>query len=212
MTADDIIARVVSKIQDSAYDDDAILDIINEGRFHVATLVDLPALRTSDTLETSSTENAVDLPADYHKGIFWVWSVGQKRRIGSRKGDYYNLLTFMETYPGQDGRIDSVCVDGVELLYQGAADDSLIIRYYKKPTPITNTLNEPAELPDQFQQKILVAYCCKEIFSDIEDGMEGQKVNTEFWEGKFNKSMAELATFVEENKPREPKYVRDVIS
>jgi len=210
MTADDIIARVVSKIQDSAFTEAAILDLINDGRFHIATIIDLPSLRTSDTLVATSTENSVELPDDYHKGIFWVWSTTQNRRIGKRLGDYYNILTFLETYPGQTGRIDAVCVDGPDLLYQGAADDGLIIRYYKKPAVISDTDDSPEELPYQFQQRALEAYCCKEIFADIEDGMEGQKVNTDFWAKKFDRIMAELTAFVELNKPREAKYVRDV--
>lgn len=210
MNAGDIIANVVAKVQDSSFDDDVVLDLINEARFHIASLVDLPALQKGADIETTGSASSVDLPTDYHKGLFWVWSTEQNRRIGSRPGDYYNLLTFMEDFPGQEGRIDSVCVDGLDLLYKGPANDTLKIRYYSKPIIITATTTVPTELPDQFQRPLLVAYCCRELFADIEDGMEGAKVNTDYWSKRLDRGIAELEMFVARNRPREAKYVRDM--
>ena len=210
MIANDIIENVVAKVQDSSFDEDAVLALINEGRLHIASLVDLPALQKGADLTATAAASSVLLPTDYHKGIFWVWSTAQNRRIGSRSGDYYNLLTFMEDYPGQAGRIDAVCVDGDYLLYKGAADDTLKVRYYAQPATITAATASPTELPYQFQRKLIVAYCCKEIFAEIEQGMEGAKVDTDFWSAQFARGVAELELFVARNKPREAKYVRDM--
>jgi hypothetical protein len=210
MTADDIIVNVVDRIQDSAFDEDAILALINEARSFIASEVDLPALRKSADLITSSATAFVALPIDYQKGIYWVGSVNQGCRIGKRPGDYYNMLTFMERYPVEVGPIEAVCVEGVNLLYRNKATDTLTVKYYRKPTDITDTSTEPAEIPAHLQRPLLAAYCCREIYADIEDGMEGAKVNTAYWSKKFDSAMQSLAAFVARNQPREAKYTRDM--
>lgn len=210
MILDDIILSVTDKVQDDSFTEDAILNLINECRAYVAAEVDLPALQKSAALTTLATESSVALPANYLRNIYWVGSVGQKKRIGTRPGDYYNMLTFLESYPVVAGQIERVCVEGDTLLYNGMADDSLIIKYYAMPPAITDTMEEPSEIPAHMHRPLLVSYCCKEIFNEIEDGIEGQKVNTDKWEIEFAKAMMSLKTFVERNKPREAKYTRDM--
>ena len=124
------------------------------------------------------------------------------------EGDYYNALTFAEVFPVTVGAIEAVCIEGDNLLYRGMADDTLTLKYYKKPTDITNVSTEPSELPGHFQRRLLVAYCCREIYADIEDGMEGQKVNTTYWDSKYNKWLDELSLYVRKDMPREPKHIR----
>ncbi len=213
MTADDIIDRVVEKIQDPSYSDADILDLINDGRYYIAGEIDLPALQTTGTVSALSSASSVALPVDYHKNIYWIGSGNQQCRIGKGHGDYYNLLTFMETWPPVAGIITQACVDGANLLYQGKDDDTLTLKYYKLPTAIliANVATAvPTEIPYHLQKTLLVSYCCKEIFAEIEDGLEGAKVNTDYWTGQFNRAMASLSQFVAKNKPREPKYVRDM--
>lgn len=209
MTTSDIIADVTAKVQDSSFTSAAILALINEARYFIAANVDLPALRTSTEIETTSSDSEADLPDDYHRDIFWVGSEEQGCRIGDRQGDYYNLLTFDEVYPITEGNIEAVCVDGSVLKYRGMADDTLTIKYYKVPTTITDTDDSPDELPAHLQRPLLSAYCCREIFSSIEDGIEGAKVNTSYWEAQFAKSMGALNAWVSRNKPREPKRIRE---
>lgn len=210
MKTSDIITHVASIVQDSSFDSAAILVLINEARQFIAANVDLPALRTSYDLTTTSTASSVSLPANYLRDIFWVGSVSQGRRIGERQGDYYNLLTFNEVYPVTEGNIEAVCVDGSLLRYRGMADDTLTIKYYSAPVDIVTTTDVPSELPDHLQRPVLAAYCCKEFFARIEDGIEGAKANTTYWETQFAKSIAALELFIARNKPREPKRIREV--
>jgi len=210
MITSDIIIDVVDRVQDDSFDEAVILRLINEGRFYAAAEVDLPALQKSATVITTAIASTVALPIDYHKGVFWVGSTVQGRRIGTRPGDYYNLLTFMERFPIVAGPIESVCVDGTNLLHQGMAADTLLLKYYCKPTIITATTVAPTELPYHLHRPLLTAYCCREIYADIEDGMEGQKVNAMYWSKKFDEAMLNLASFSRKNTPREAKYMRDM--
>lgn len=216
-TTEAIIARVVEIIQDGSFDEDAILEMINEGRVTIAAEAEpgLPYLRADATVTTTSAASSVALPTNYHRGLFWVGSASQKRRIGTRIGDYHNLMTFMERFPMMDaaGQIEAVCVDGTNLLYQGRANDTLTLKYFKVPEEIDIADIEtatPAELPVWAQKPLLVAYCCREIYSIIEDGIEGPKTNTDHWEAMFSRAQMKLQKFIDESKPREPKYVRDL--
>lgn len=220
MTAADIIERVARIVQDSSYTDTDILALINEGRLVIAGQIvpGLPYLSTSDTVTTTDTESSVDLPSDYHKGLFWVGSSSQERRIGTKASDYHNLLTFLEKYPDLSlvGSIEAVCVDGATLLYQGMADDTLTLKYYRLPADISESDTEdatdgvPVEIPPHLHRKLLVSYCCKEIWTEIEDGDDGGMPNFEKYEGIFNKAMAELQAFASASAPREVKQVRDM--
>jgi hypothetical protein len=220
MLATDIIDRVARIIQDDSYTSADILDLINEGRLFIAGEVDpgLPGLRMSDTVTTTDTASAVDLPDDYHKGMFWVGSAAQDCRIGTRASDYHNLLTFLEQYNDLStvGQIEAVCVDGAELLYQGMADDTLTLKYFRKPVDIALADiadaedGLPAELPTHLQRKLLVSYCCKEIFPELEDGVEGRTPNTDKYAKIFNEAMAELRVYAHKMHPRETKHVRDI--
>lgn len=217
MTATELIAQVSGIVQDTSYTSADILSLINQGRGEIAAEVDLPKLQASATVTTTDDASTVALPTDYHKGLFWVGSVAYQCRIGRKKGDYHNLLTFMERYSTLDevGQIVAVCVDGDNLLYQGMDDDSLLLKYYKEietivAAPTGTQITGPVELPSHLHSPLLVSYCCREIYSEIEDGIEGQKVNTMYWDAKFNRAMNSLKRYVSESLPRETKHVRDV--
>jgi hypothetical protein len=220
MLATDIIDRVARIIQDDSYTSTDILDLINEGRLFIAGEVEpgLPGLRASDTVTTTDEASAVDLPDDYHKGLFWVGSTAQACRIGTKASDYHNLLTFLNKYTDLTtvGLIEAVCVDGAELLYQGMADDTLTLKYFRKPVDIALADiadaedGLPAELPTHLQRKLLVSYCCKEIYVELEDGIEGRTPNVDRYTKMFDEAMAELRVFAHKSHPRETKHMRDV--
>lgn len=211
MLASDLITKVVEKSQDGSYSTGDILALINEGRQQIAGDVDLPAQITSSAVSATSLENFAALPDDYHKGLYWVVSEGQKIRIGRRKDDYYDLASYYAKYPVQDitGSIADVVVEGGNLLYHPMADDTLTLKYFKKVEDIA-VGEEPAELPPHLHVSLLVNYALMEIFDDIEDETEGPKANTLFHAAKFERAVAKLRNYVEPMLPREPVYVEDM--
>jgi hypothetical protein len=216
MTAAEILAQVAADVQGAAGITDAgTLALLNAGLGEIAgdELIELPACRTSATVAATAAANYVALPTNYQKGLYWVGSANQRIRIGTRRGDYTNILTYLEKYPVQDvvGQITDVCVEGVNLLYQGQDTDTLTLRYYKKVAPLViGTLTaSPSEIPDHLHNLLLVSYCNKRWYSIIEDGLEGKKVNTDHWEAMYQMGKRDLINFCNQNKPREAKYVKD---
>jgi hypothetical protein len=211
MTAEELEDAVLGIVQDDSFAD-VVLDYINQGRGEIAGLVDLPALDTVATVNTTASASSVALPTNYHKGLYWVGSAVQKIRIGAGKDDYHNLLAFLENHPvlTQVGLVEDVVIQGVNLLYQGMSADTLTLRYYKAPTTLVLAADVPAELPSHLHKPLLVSYACKEIYNEIEDGIEGGTPNTDKYDRLFQRALATLSSWCLESKPREPKYVRDM--
>jgi hypothetical protein len=209
-TATNIIDRVADIVQD--FSEETILDYINMGIGVISMTVNLPALKSTAQITTTNSTNSAALPADYQRNMYWVGSQKQKTRIGSRIGDYHNLDTFLEMFPflGQTGTITNVCVDGTTLLYHAQDNDVLTIKYYKNPTVITSPETQITSIPQHFVLPILTAFCCKELFAMIEDGMEGAKTNTTYWDSMFNAAIMALQASCRESSPREAKYIRDM--
>lgn len=211
MNVEDITTAVLGIIHDDSLTD-SILDYINIGRGEIAREVDLPTLNTIDTVATVSTASSVSLPADYSKGLYWVGSAAQKTRVGARRDDYHNVMHLLEKYPALDqvGLIVEVAVDGGNLIYQGMADDTLTLRYYSAPTPLVNDNDIPSELPTHLHKALLVNFVCRELFAIIEDGLEGKTPNTDKYDMLFKRAMSILHGWADQQRPREPKYTRDV--
>jgi hypothetical protein len=202
MSIDTLVEAVVLAINDTSFED-VVEDYINLGRGEIAGLVDLPALLTVATVATTATANTVALPATYSRNLFWVSNA--TGRIGKPGRGYYDLMGYLSRNPiAQTGPIFDVCVQGNSILYQGAAVDTLTLRFYAEPTS-----EEPDELPTHLQKPLLFNYACKEIFNLIEDGIEGAKVNTNKYERDFNMALGKLAAWAEGIKPREPKVMAD---
>lgn len=79
----------------------------------------------------------------------------------------------------------SSCVVSETLVNESIGQDITITRgeaftiyYYRYPTSITGTSQTPEGIPEELQVDILVNITAADIYNLIEDGVEGQKVNT----------------------------------
>jgi hypothetical protein len=57
---------------------------------------------------------------------------------------------------------------------------------------LAGVTNVPSCIPEQFQHDLLVNYACKEIFDEIEDGIDGQKLQTANFAGKYQAALNAL--------------------
>lgn len=211
MNAGELRDAVLGIVQDNGWAD-VILDLFNVCRGEIAGEIDLPGLHTVATVTTSASSSSVALPDTYSRGLYWVGSASQKNRIGTRKSDYHNLLTFLEKYPVQDqvGLITDVAIQGSDLLYQGMAADTLTLRYYAAPTALTVNASIPAELPEHLHKALLVNFACRELYTQIEDGIEGGTPNTTKFDKLYQRALIALRGWAALSQPKEPKYVRDM--
>ena len=70
--------------------------------------------------------------------------------------------------------------------------------------------DEPDCLPVHLQEALLVSFAAWKIFSLIEDGIEGPKVNTDRYDRDFHLALADLKVFLGD-EDGEPVFVSDDI-
>lgn len=187
--------RVSRVIQDASFSENDIMDYINEGLRAVAGEVPLPALETSGELTAAITGGSVELPADFLVHLRFAYSGTTNRKLA-----ILNSLTRLRelTLRSTGTSVSRVCASGGQLFYAPlpTAEEPINIIYHKAPTPYTGLANEVDYIPPNIGPRILLAYCCKEIYELIEDGAVDQKINTMHWLNKYQMHMNELKEFL----------------
>ena len=210
MTGAELISEVQSIIDDSSFDEETILDLLNDGLSMAAARVDIPGLAELDTVSTSTSADNVSLPSTYMRKLEGCYSVTNERTI-SGPGEMYDYLKFKRKYPSatSGSRVEALAVRGESLFYYPTptTQEELQLSYYRKPDTLTES-SSPDIIPEHLQKRLLCAYAAGQIFNKIEDGIEGQKINTENNRNVSMEALAELMAIFPTDA--EAVYVSDV--
>lgn len=183
-------------IQDASWDDDDILGFLNDGVNELAEELLLRDLFTNDTVTTSTSSGSVSLPSDFHKKLVKVFSSSQEQELTIVE----SFTEFMEEYgysmidDEDSGDVQLVCPMGSSLYYQPipSSADTLTLYYYRTPTQMSADSDTPDGIPCYYKSPVLVPYVCAKVFEQLEDGIEGRKVNTEYFTTKFERAKSKL--------------------
>lgn len=192
----DLIDKVRRKVQDDSYSNDDIIDFFNAAMAELAGEFLLPNLETWETVYTDPMSSTIRMPANYHKNLRNCHSTTNRRRIkvyGSKQ-----LLHSEFGWHDRNGRVLGIAPHGRDLYYQHIPNtaETLELNYWKFPDRITSVTQMPDILPPHMLEPLLVAYAAKEIFAEIEDGIEGKQINTERWERRWLVLKVQLDRFV----------------
>jgi hypothetical protein len=204
-TAGELIEEISDIVLDSRYDEDMILVMLNKAMQYVASMLILPDLETSATVTTIASVNTLQLPDNFHRNLFRVTATDQAAHPGEIKlfGSVAALAShFGGTLTETGNRVTAVAPSGKSLVYAKIPEqpESLTIRYHRLPVDMTSDIDEPDGLPPAYFE-ILLHRVCYNIFSRIEDGTEGDKVNTNF----HYRQMMAMLDYLE-------RYIRDGVS
>jgi len=200
MTFAELIADVQNIIQDSSYSETTIKSLLNRALLVVASGVILPGkfqsspplpdLYNVDTVDTVTSSAVCDLPTDFNRDLMQVLNSDSDIipiAVSFRK--------FLMQYPEQNaGAVYRVARNGSKLLYRDipAVAETLTVHYYKAPDTMVSDVDEPDGVPVILHRPLLVGYTCGQIFNEIEDGIEGQKINTAAWNQQFQQGLVDL--------------------
>lgn len=164
----------------------------------------LPSLIKTGAVATTTLSYA-SLPSDFQRGpVFVSYNSEEIRQTRSH-------IRMLRIYPSMNhaGSVEIVNVVGKRIYYQGipTPSQSLSVTYYSEPATLSLDTSEPDSIPEQLQEPLIVHYCAWRMFSMIEDGMEGQKVNTNYHQAKFYEACADLAEFYPEDA--RPTFIED---
>ena len=193
-TLSELRSQVSTIIQDSSFDNSTIDGYLNRGMLEIAggirrpdssvLTMPLPELFEIGTVATDTTTFKVSLPVDYQRDV--VMAVDED---GRELSIYDSFMEFARIYPGMaaTGTINAVAVKGRYLYYQGVptASEDITIHYHRYPVDMVADADEPDGIPKNLHIPLLVNFACKEIYSLIEDGMDGKMPNTAKYEAKF---------------------------
>jgi hypothetical protein len=166
------------------------------------------ATQTSATGSTTSAPYAdlvtdpinafVQLPPDFQRNLYYLYSVTQGIRILNLFPTY---VEFQSYYPmlNLTCHVIGAARQGNKLWYQGVPPATEVLRpsYYRTPTPTTEATIElpPDGLPSHLAEELLIAWCGWKIWTEIESGVGAQKVNTKEYATLLNKALIDLDAF-----------------
>lgn len=208
-TAEKINNKVKKIVQDASFDVLDTISYINKALKEISGLILLPKLLEVETTVVTVVDTAyASLPDDFQRNLHYCYSSTTNRKIHI----YNDVRLLYRQFSRLDlgGQVVGVAVKGRSLYYQRIPPvaETLRIHYYKYPTTIVTETDQPDCLPEFLVRPLLVNYAAKEIYSLIEDGEDGQKTNTKYYEAKFVEAMAELNRYVGPES-REPQYIVD---
>ena len=204
MTGDDLLLKVRRTVLNSSVEEDDIYSLFNEGLIDITSRVLIPALEAIGTVDTVVGESEVATPEGYQRGLFDcqdasglpVGVVASKRQLLAKYGN----LAFT-------GDVRHVCApDEDRVIYAPIPTEvsTLTLSYYEYPAVVKSSTS-PVCLPSNFH-RALFHYAVFSLFDDIEQGEEGEKVNTMRHEGRYEAMVTKIALFFKEGKshPKPP--------
>ena len=217
MTLEELIDEVQNVIQDAVWTDAMITTLLNRGQLIVASGIilpgkyqltpPLPALYTTGTVDTTLLSGVCSLPDDYNRSVVQILNADYETiKL------YPSFRQFLTRNPEQEaGDVRACAIHGNRLLYRDipATAETLTVHYYQNPTELEDDDDEPDCIPEILQKPLLVGYACSQIFNQIEDGIEGQKINTAFWNNEFQQGLINLGIYIGHDD--EPDYYEDLI-
>lgn len=204
-TSQTLTGEVMRAVQDASYTYEDILELFNDCLFDIAGKHLIPDLETFADIYTDPNVNHVRVPADYHRNLRYCHSIthNRKRRVYGSKIQLMRWFSNLD----QTGPVNGIAVQGRDLYYQRVPStaEQLRINYYRYPDRLQSPQDKPACIPWHIAKKLLKHYALKELFSEIEDGIEGPQVNTDRHEKRYAAAEAELVDFIgpEEREPQE---------
>jgi hypothetical protein len=203
MLASEIITNVERITAGSNYTSDMILAVINQGLLEIAgggtrqhgnaKLAPLPKLFTVDTVTVSAGDNFAYMPDDFQRGLKTV-RLPNGDRLKEAKS--YDIL--IDKYFGQSGSLpEAYCLVG-SALYIGptaTSDIDLTVTFYSFPEEVEED-DEIVCLPKHLQKRLMENFCCKTIYSEIEQGLEGHNPDTNKHEALYQMALTDLERLI----------------
>lgn len=179
VTFEDLIDEVqIIVVDDSDSVVDAIPKRINEALFEAVEAADIPEFKKVGIVTTIIDQAWTTMPSGFNGKLLFVGNDSTSLAIA--EGGVQQL---METSPllDESGPVHTVAVEGTTLYYQGIPDAATVlpILYRVFPTAFSASNDVvPDCIPPHLQTSVLVHSAAAKIFNTIEDGVEGEKVNT----------------------------------
>ena len=200
----EIRTEIENIIQDDSFSTDTLNGYINQSILYAGANVDIPELKGIDTVDTIPGQAYTTL-----SGLTGGFS-GKLRRVKDSEKNHISIASdlglIMDVYPlmAEEGDVEVVALEGSTLWYQKIPAEvmTLTCLYFRNPTTLSAENGIPSDFPAHLHRQLFVHGSAWMIYDQIEDGIEGEKVNTkgQFWlsfdEGNRHSGIVKLREWI----------------
>jgi hypothetical protein len=208
MNVAEMVSEIDDAVQDSSYDSDAILAKLNQARLEIANKFCCAELMDEDTITFTSADGYAELPSDYHHDVFWAWNNTADAKVVF----YVNrpmIRHLHRAHLTSTGDVRDLCLQGSRIYGYPLveSDQTLAVNFYKQPAAFTADGDGPDWIPEHLHEPVLVNWCVVEFFKRIEDGEDGTKANTQFYNAELQVGLRDLWRHTSANPCHEPRMI-----
>jgi hypothetical protein len=208
MNAETLIATLGGMVQEPSLDAEGLLAKLNAAQLAVAEEdgIFLPALADGiASITAEAGEMFADLPLTYHKRFYLA-----KNTTTNGSVIVFDNIGMMAQSLGDipsislQGDVYAITVHAGRVLFQRTptANQTISTMFYRLPVPMTESnksfpdglLGSRSSLVEDAFDRALLHHAAWRIFSGVEQGLEGRKVDTEYHFGEFRRAIADLAS------------------
>lgn len=179
-----IRTEIENIVQDPSFSETTLNEYIDQSILYAGASANIPELKRIDTVDTIPEQAYTTL-----NSLTGGFS-GKLGRVKNADGDaitiFSDLALLMDEYPMDEaGEVEAVALEGSTLWYQDipVEAETLTCLYYRNPTTLSLDTESPSDFPEHLHRYLLVHGTAYIIYDRIEDGIEGEKINTKahFW-------------------------------
>jgi hypothetical protein len=199
MTFLEMQTELLAILQDAGTVAVGVPDRINEAVQGIAEDVKFPELRQVSSVVTSISTYYVNMPTGFSSRL---------KYCGDSDGEYKILDTLedlIRLYPALDetGDIAYVACEGGILYYQPipTVAKTLTCVGYHVPALLVDDGDTPSFIPSYLHREAIVNAAAVGAYSIIEDGMEGDKINTKVFAALAENGLNKVRAYVSRRRP-----------
>jgi hypothetical protein len=177
-----------------------IPDYINEAIQLIAEEVKFPELKQVTSVTTSTSTYYISMPVSWSSRLNYA---------GNSDGEYVvldgGLEELIRLYPtlAETGDVKHLTLEGRVLYYQPVPATATVITCigYHTPDILVNDTDTPDFIPEFLHRETVVNKVAEIAYSIIEDGVEGEKVNTAVFSSLARVGLDRVRAYVSRRRP-----------
>lgn len=195
MTFRDIAVKVIQAVHDASLTgDSALIRYFDRCVKELAGRIDFSALVGENKVTIKANGTSIAMPTDYLRNLQYAYDTDTEAAL--------TILSPREMwteYPRMDATgvyAQYCCVRDGDLYVQPAPEDDedITLRYFKSPDEVDRLDDTvPSWIPARVQQDVFFHFACRECFTQIEDGIDGGKPNTQYHEAMYRSAFRNIA-------------------
>lgn len=196
LTVDDIIERVLKKVDNDDFTEEDALAALNQCNVHIATEIYIKELFTVSEVTIAANTNSVALPDDFLREFKFAYNKTISEQI--KVYDSRRLLDRKLRGSRTSGNVRYACNDypNIFVKYTPASDNILDIYYCAIPDDLEEGGEFPGYIPNNYIYNLYFNYACARLWDFVEEGMEGEKVNTLYHDDQADEHLKKLILFI----------------